>query len=53
VAVTFFGGIRPEFRFESVDELIAEMNKDRDAARRILADTATASRLDIALATVE
>lgn len=53
VAVTFFGGIRPEFRFESVDELIAEMNKDRDAARRILADTAPASRLDIALATVE
>lgn len=53
VAVTFFDGIRPELRFESVDELIAEMNKDRDAARRILADTAPASRLDIALATVE
>jgi riboflavin kinase/FMN adenylyltransferase len=53
VTVTFFDWIRPELRFDSVDGLVAEMNKDRDAARRILADPAPASGLDIALAAIE
>jgi riboflavin kinase/FMN adenylyltransferase len=53
VVVTFFDWIRPELRFDSADALIAEMNRDREAARRILAHAAPPRRLDIALAAIE
>jgi riboflavin kinase/FMN adenylyltransferase len=53
VTVTFFEWIRPELRFDSVDGLVAEMNKDREAARRMLVGAAPASRLDLALAATE
>lgn len=53
VTVSFFGWIRPELRFDSVDGLVAEMNNDRDAARRMLAGAAPDSPLDLALAATE
>jgi riboflavin kinase/FMN adenylyltransferase len=53
VTVTFFEWIRPELRFDSADGLVAEMNKDREAARRMLVEAAPASRLDLALAATE
>ena len=53
VTVTFIDWIRPELRFDSVDGLVAEMTKDREAARRALAEAAPAGRLDVALAAIE
>ena len=32
----FVDRIRPEFRFSSVDELVAQVNKDKITAREIL-----------------
>jgi riboflavin kinase/FMN adenylyltransferase len=47
--VTFFDWIRPEARFDSVDDLIAEMNRDGDTARRVLATAAPGTAMDRAL----
>jgi len=49
VVVTFFDWIRPEVRFESVDQLVAEMNRDLAAARRCLATASPGTPLDLAL----
>jgi riboflavin kinase / FMN adenylyltransferase len=49
VIVSFFGWIRPEARFDSVDDLIAEMNRDADAARHCLATASPGTPLDRAL----
>lgn len=53
VTVTFVDWIRPERRFDSVDALVAEMNKDREGARRTLAEASPAGSLDAALAGIE
>lgn len=53
VTVTFVDWIRPELRFDSVDGLIAEMNKDRDQARLKLAGAPRGSPLDLSLAGIE
>jgi len=53
VTVTFFDWIRPERHFDSVDALIAEMGRDREAARQILADAPSANALDAALSGVK
>ncbi len=53
VTVTFFGWIRAEQRFGSVDALVEEMNQDRDKTRRILAEAAPDSRLDFDLASID
>lgn len=53
VVVTFFGWIRPELRFSSVEELVAEMTKDRETACDMLEDPSPASPLDVTLATIE
>jgi len=53
VAVTFVDWIRPELRFDSADALIAEMNRDRQAARQILANAPPGNALDTALAGIE
>lgn len=49
VSVTFFEWIRPELRFESAESLVAEMNKDRETARRMLAEAPCGSPLDFAV----
>ena len=38
IAVEFVEFLRPEARFESVDALVAQMDRDQDAARALLAD---------------
>jgi riboflavin kinase/FMN adenylyltransferase len=50
VVVTFVDWIRPEARFGGVEELIAAMREDVDAARRILAAAGRGSPVDQALA---
>lgn len=52
VAVSFFGWIRPEEKFASVEALIAAMNRDSAAARAILAAAGPGSPLDRALAAI-
>lgn len=49
VTVTFFDWIRPEARFDSIDDLVEEMNKDLTIARRILDHAGPGSTLDLAL----
>jgi riboflavin kinase/FMN adenylyltransferase len=49
VIVTFRDWIRAEARFETVDALVAEMRRDLEAARLVLADTAAGSPVDRAL----
>ena len=49
VIVTFFDWIRPEARFDSVDDLVAEMNRDAGIARRRLATASSGTPLDRAL----
>jgi riboflavin kinase / FMN adenylyltransferase len=53
VLVTFYDWIRPELRFESIDDLVAEMSKDREIARRSLAEAPSGSPLDLALAGID
>jgi riboflavin kinase/FMN adenylyltransferase len=53
VVVTFVDWIRPEARFASVEDLVAEMNRDADAARRCLAAAPPGTPLDRALAAVD
>ena len=49
VRITLVGWIRPELRFESVEGLVAEMTRDREIARRLLAESSDATALDLAL----
>jgi riboflavin kinase / FMN adenylyltransferase len=49
VTVTFFEWIRPELRFDSVKALVAEMDKDREIARRMLIEAEAGSSLDLQL----
>jgi riboflavin kinase/FMN adenylyltransferase len=49
VIVTFRDWIRAEQRFETVDALVAEMRRDLEAARLVLADGAAGSPVDRAL----
>jgi len=53
VTVTFFDWIRPEARFDSIEALVAEMNKDRIIAGHVLAQSEPGSALDLALLRVE
>lgn len=53
VTVTFFDWIRPEVKFDAVDALLAEMNKDVTFTRRFLENAAPGSGLDLALEGVE
>lgn len=53
LTVSFLDWIRPEARFKSVDELIAEMNRDREIAHNVLADADDGSGLDVALGGIE
>ena len=48
--VTFHAWIRPEMKFPSVDALIAEMGRDVEAARSLLAGAGPGSPVDQALA---
>ena len=50
IAVAFVGWIRPELKFASVADLVAEMDRDSAEARRILAGAVPESALDKALA---
>lgn len=52
VSVTFHTHLRPEARFDSVAALIAQMDLDSLAARRILATAGPGSALDQRLATI-
>lgn len=52
VVVTFHAFLRGEERFESVADLIEQMNRDSDAARRILAEAGPGTSLDQRLATI-
>jgi riboflavin kinase/FMN adenylyltransferase len=52
VSVSFAGWIRAEEKFESVDALVAAMNRDSANAREILAQAGPGSALDRALATI-
>jgi riboflavin kinase/FMN adenylyltransferase len=38
VELEFVEYLRPEMRFESVDELIAQVNRDKQTAREVLQD---------------
>jgi riboflavin kinase/FMN adenylyltransferase len=49
VIVTFRDWIRAEARFETVDALVAEMRRDLEAARRVLAAATASSPVDQAL----
>jgi riboflavin kinase/FMN adenylyltransferase len=49
VIVTFCDWIRAEARFETVDALVAEMRRDLEAARLLLAGAAPGSEVDRAL----
>ncbi len=48
--VTFYGWIRPEMTFPSVDDLVSAMDSDAEKARRILAEAGPGSGLDRVLA---
>jgi riboflavin kinase/FMN adenylyltransferase len=50
VAVSFVEWIRPELKFDSVDALIAEMNRDSATARSALAAAGEGTAIDRALA---
>jgi riboflavin kinase/FMN adenylyltransferase len=50
VTVTFVGWIRPEEKFAGVDALVAQMNRDADEARAILAAAGPGSAIDRRLA---
>lgn len=50
VEVSFVGWIRPELKFSSAASLIAEMRRDAEAARAMLAEAGPGSPLDKALA---
>jgi riboflavin kinase/FMN adenylyltransferase len=49
VGVAFYDWIRPEMRFDTVDALIAEMGKDLEAARLLLAAAPAGGKVDLAL----
>ena len=53
VTVTFIDWIRPELRFDSIEGLVAEMNKDRELARHILCEAGLGNALDLTLGCVE
>ena len=53
VTVTFVDWIRPEARFDSIEALVAEMNKDLTIANDVLAQAGPGSELDLALLGVE
>lgn len=52
VVVTFHSFLRGEERFASIEALIAQMDRDSDAARRILAEAGPGTSLDQRLATI-
>jgi riboflavin kinase/FMN adenylyltransferase len=52
VAVTFHRFLRGEERFAAIDALIAQMDRDSDAARRILAEAGPGTSLDQRLALI-
>lgn len=52
IAVSLVGWIRPELKFDSVDQLVAAMNEDSVEARRILAGIGPGTALDQALSGV-
>lgn len=53
VTVTFIDWIRPELRFDSIDGLVAEMNRDREIARHKLDEAGQGNGLDPALGCLE
>jgi len=52
VAITFHRFLRGEKRFDSIDALIAQMDRDSAAARRILAEAGPGTSLDQRLARI-
>ncbi|BCP52488.1 riboflavin biosynthesis protein [Kaistia sp. 32K] len=52
VVITFHRFLRGEERFESIDALIAQMDRDSEAARRILANAGPGTSLDQRLALI-
>ncbi|TIX56746.1 MAG: bifunctional riboflavin kinase/FAD synthetase, partial [Mesorhizobium sp.] len=49
-AVSFFGFLRAEVKFDGLDALVAQMKRDEDEARALLAGVRPLSDLDAAIA---
>ncbi len=49
-SVSFFGYLRPELKFDGLDPLVAQIRKDEDEARALLAGVQPLSELDRAIA---
>ncbi|MBX3531420.1 MAG: bifunctional riboflavin kinase/FAD synthetase [Rhizobiaceae bacterium] len=47
--VSFFGYLRPELKFDGLDPLVAQMNRDAEEARALLAGVRPLSEADLAL----
>ncbi len=49
-SVSFFGYLRPELKFDGLDPLVAQIRKDEDEARSLLAGVQSLSELDRTIA---
>ncbi|MCC2113481.1 MAG: riboflavin kinase, partial [Hyphomicrobiales bacterium] len=49
VEVALYGYLRDEMKFDSVDALVAQMHRDAEEARAILASVRPLSKLDLSI----